>query len=331
MEKVSVIMPAYNAGKTIAKAIRSVESQTYKNFELLIIDDGSNDETALISDSMSREDERVRVIHIENTGVSNARNVALKHCTGKYVAFIDADDQMCSDMLQIMMSAMLEDVDLVCAGYTVISSTGIELFSQKPVNSSLDRKHYDIAIADLQDKKALNPLWNKLFRRDIIENNKITMDPAVKMGEDFLFVIEYLTCMKKKIRCISNTIYKYTLSSQGAQATIKNKNAVRDRIDQLYKLSFLYNREKFSYDSIYAEQLRCIYTSLSETNDITFVLDMVYEDERNQEMLKRFVPENRKMRIFRVLLKSHSNILISCAVVAFKMLKKIEGKSYQWN
>lgn len=331
MEKVSVIMPAYNAEITIGDAIRSVESQTYKNFELIVVDDGSRDETAIIVDNMSMEDERIRVFHIENGGVSNARNVGLKCCTGKYVAFIDADDQMGPNMLQTMLDAMQEDVDLVCTGFMVVSPSGKDLFAQKPFNKRLDKKHYDEAIAELQDKKALNSLWNKLFRTELIKENRLVMDSAVKMGEDFLFVIDYLTCMSEKLRCLPDTVYRYTLSPKGAQATIKNGDAVQERINQLYRLATLYDREKYSLDSIYAEQLRCIYTSLIEAENIRSVLDMVYEDECNEKMLHTYRPKSKKFKLFASLLRSRNKVLISSAVSGFKSFKILKGTSYRWN
>lgn len=331
MEKVSVIMPAFNAEKTIGEAICSVKSQTYKNLELIIIDDGSKDGTAAIADSMSSEDERICVLHIENGGVSNARNIAIKRCTGKYIAFIDADDKMCPNMLQKMVEAMQDDVDLVCTGFMVVSPHGEDLFSQSPTDLSLDREHYDKAIAELQDKKALNSLWNKLFRARLIKENKLAMDPSIKMGEDFLFVIDYLTCMKAKIRCLSDVMYRYTLSPKGAQATIKNKNAVLERINQLYKFEPLYNREKYDFDSIYAEQLRCIYTSLIEAENISHILDVIYDNERNNRMLSIYRPQNKKFKIFVLLLRSHNAVLISGGVWGFKLFKKIKGTTYQWN
>lgn len=331
MEKVSVIMPVYNAEKSIGDALRSVQAQTYKNFELIIVDDGSQDESGYIADIISKEDERIHVLHIDNGGVSNARNSALSRCTGKYIAFIDADDKMYPDMLCHMVKAMQDDVDLVCAGFMVVSTSGKDLFSQKPLDQCLDIKHYDEAIADLQDKEALNSLWNKLFRIEIINANKLKMDPAVKMGEDFLFVIDYLTCMRGKIRCLSDAVYGYTLSPTGAQATFKNKNALQERINQLYRLESLYVREKYNKDSIYAEQLRCIYTSLLETTNINDVLGMVYEDDRNREMLSIFRPQSKKFKFFAALLKSHCTVLISCAVFSYKTLKKLKRKSYRWD
>lgn len=331
MRKVSVIMPAYNAEKTIEEAIRSVSAQSYINIELIIVDDGSQDQTGIIADTLSKADDRIRVFHIKNGGVSNARNFALEKCTGEYVAFIDSDDKMYPEMLSKMVKAMSENVDLVCAGFMVVSQSGMDLFSQQPFDRSLDRDHYDEAIAELQDKKALNSLWNKLFRYSVIKTNKLEMDPAVKMGEDLLFIIDYISCIEKEINCISDIVYKYTLSPNGAQATIKSKNAVRERIDQLYRFEPLYEKNGYKRDSIYAEQLRCIYTSLIESSNISPVLDIMYSDERNEKMLSTYRPQNKKFKLFAGLLRSHKKIFIYAAVTCFKTFKKLKGTSYQWS
>ena len=331
MRKVSVIMPAYNAEKTIEEAIRSVSAQSYINIELIIVDDGSQDQTGIIADTLSKADDRIRVFHIKNGGVSNARNFALEKCTGEYVAFIDSDDKMYPEMLSKMVKAMSENVDLVCAGFMVVSQSGMDLFSQQPFDRSLDRDHYDEAIAELQDKKALNSLWNKLFRYSVIKTNKLEMDPAVKMGEDLLFIIDYISCIEKEINCISDIVYKYTLSPNGAQATIKSKNAVRERIDQLYRFEPLYEKNGYKRDSIYAEQLRCIYTSLIESSNISPVLDIMYSDERNEKMLSTYRPQNKKFKLFADLLRSHKKIFIYAAVTCFKTFKKLKGTSYQWS
>lgn len=330
-KKVSVIMPAYNTEQSIEKAIRSVVAQSYKNIEVIIVDDGSQDKTGIIADALSKEDNRIRVFHIKNGGVSNARNFAIAKCSGEYVAFIDSDDKMYPDMLSKMVKAMSENVDLVCAGFMVVSQFGMDLFSQQPFNRRLDRDHYDEAIAELQDKKALNSLWNKLFRYSIIQMNKLEMDPAVKMGEDLLFIIDYISCIKKDINCISDIVYGYTLSPQGAQATIKSKDAIRKRIDQLYRFEPWYEENGYKKDSMYAEQLRCIYTSLIEASNISYILDIMYSDERNQRMLSIYRPQNKKFKLFAGLLRTHKKILIYAAVTSFKFLKKLKGTYYQWS
>lgn len=331
MEKVSVIMPAYNAEKSIESAIRSVVAQSYKNIELIIVDDGSQDKTGIIADTLSEEDERIRVFHIKNGGVSSARNLAIAKCTGEYVAFIDSDDTMYPEMLSKMVKAMKENVDLVCAGFMAVSQSGMDLFAQQPFDRRVDRDHYDEAIAELQEKKALNSLWNKLFRYSVIKMNKLEMDPSVKMGEDLLFIIDYIRCIEKEINCISDIVYRYTLSPQGAQATIKSKNAVRERIDQLYRFEPLYEENGYNKDSIYAEQLRCIYTSLIESSNISAILDIMYHDERNQKMLSIYKPQNKKFKVFAGLLRSHNKVFIYGAVTCFKLFKKLKGTSYQWD
>ena len=123
---ISIIIPVYNAGKTIDSCIESVLKSTYSDFEILIIDDGSNAETADECDKVALKDQRVKVIHQENGGVSKARNCGIENATGKFITFVDADDTVDSDLLACMMSAMQrEQADVVITGHREFVFLGV--------------------------------------------------------------------------------------------------------------------------------------------------------------------------------------------------------------
>ena len=127
--KISVIIPVYNTEKYLRRCIDSVLAQTYQDFELLLIDDGSKDSSGAICDEYASQDTRVRVFHKENGGVSSARNLGLDHARGEWITFVDADDWMADDMLQQMLdTADAEGADVVLADLAFSFSKGDDIY-----------------------------------------------------------------------------------------------------------------------------------------------------------------------------------------------------------
>lgn len=194
MAAVSIIVPAYNAQNTIGRCIESILNQTYTDFELLVMDDGSRDGTAAIIDGYAARDPRVIAVHKPNSGVSDTRNQALDRAKGKYIQFLDADDWISPDATRLFVRAMEDNpaCDMVIADfYRVIG----EKMSQKgdiEEEKLLTREEY-------ADEMMRNPadfyygvLWNKFFRRSIIEDNRLRMDVKLDWAEDFIFNMEYV-------------------------------------------------------------------------------------------------------------------------------------------
>lgn len=122
---ISVIVPVYNVEQYIHQCVDSILSQTYKNLEIILVDDGSPDNCPAICDGYARNDDRVKIIHQENGGLSAARNSALDLCTGEYIAFVDSDDWIESNAYEEMMSEMQKkDLDVVFCGVNVITADG---------------------------------------------------------------------------------------------------------------------------------------------------------------------------------------------------------------
>lgn len=194
MAAVSIIVPAYNAQKTIGRCIESILNQTYTDFELLVMDDGSKDETPEIIDRYAAKDARVIAVHKPNSGVSDTRNQALDRASGRYIQFLDADDWISPDATRLFVRAMEDNptCDMVIADfYRVVG----EKMSQKgdiEEEKLLTREEY-------ADEMMRNPadfyygvLWNKFFRRSIIEEYKLRMDVQLDWAEDFIFNMEYV-------------------------------------------------------------------------------------------------------------------------------------------
>lgn len=202
---ISVIIPAYNSAKTIRQCVQTVLNQTFKDWELIIIDDGSKDGTFDICKSFV--DSRIRVFHQENGGVSSARNLGLKIAQGDYIAFIDSDDFIEADYLQHLSQGL--GYDIVISGFCYDNTPESSSFRLKLA----DRETVGRELTKLINADQLCYPWGRLFKRSIIETYHIRFDEAMRFAEDNVFNWEYL-CHAESLY-IDATHKDYHKSSDG--------------------------------------------------------------------------------------------------------------------
>ena len=182
-EKISIIMPAYNAEKTIERAIESVQRQTYTNWQLVIVNDGSKDATQTIIEQKCATDDRIESYTINNSGPAEARNYALERTNGKWIAFCDADDWLADNALFSMIDAVRNfSSQLGVCYYTAPSGEQVESLSKTETIKQF-----------LVNSEFGGYLWNKIFLKDIIEKYNIKFEKSIYICEDLLFVIQYLS------------------------------------------------------------------------------------------------------------------------------------------
>ncbi len=210
MSRASIIVPVYNAEKYINKCVDSILAQTYEDFELLLINDGSKDNSGNICDDYANKDKRVRVIHKENGGVSSARNLGLDLANGDYVMFVDSDDWLEIDALKNLY-AKANGCSFVIAGYNVVTlyRTAAHGLEDKKVSKTELVEEY----RKLNGKNLIMTVpWGKLYKRDIIEKYGIRFDTTMKMAEDTKFTIEF--SQRVEDACfISEIIYNYNCTN----------------------------------------------------------------------------------------------------------------------
>ena len=218
---ISIIMPAYNAEKYIARAIDSVINQSYGNWELIIVDDGSTDATPGIADDYATRDERINAIHQANYGVSVARNAGLNIAHGEFIAFLDADDVLTPDSLKIRIN-LIADSDMALAGYVIENESGEEI-SKMPECKSDSWNQYEAIKNTVVDGKLgyQGYPWNKLYKKSLIEEHSIRFEPEIAFNEDRLFAVSYLMHCNKVNLC-SDSVYCYILNGNGAMADFAN-------------------------------------------------------------------------------------------------------------
>lgn len=202
---VSVIIPVYNGADFLENCLRSVIKQTYRDIEIIAIDDGSTDDSYAICERLAQEDQRIRLYRQENAGVSAARNLGIEVARGDYVLFVDADDVMIESGIQSLLQKS-KDVDMVVGSY--ISFRGLNHTPIIWANESLS--HSEILDKMGEIEKKISTPWGKLFRKSVIDENSLRFDEKLPYGEDTIFCISFL----KHADCISiieNPVYMYRL------------------------------------------------------------------------------------------------------------------------
>lgn len=209
---ISIIVPVYNAEKYLHRCIDSILAQTFSDFELLLINDGSKDNSGEICDEYAAKDSRVRVLHKENGGVSSARNRGLDNAKGEWIAFCDSDDWVKDCYLENLYGYTNENLDLIISFPTYIYTDGtikVSEYKEKIVNE----QNFEEIFVEHSMHQNTSP-WSKLFRRVIIERMKIRFCEDMHIGEDLLFLYTYmLTTARIYISSDTNYMYSYDLET----------------------------------------------------------------------------------------------------------------------
>ena len=223
---VSIIIPVYKVEKYLRECVDSVLSQTYKNLEIILVDDGSPDNCPQICDEYANLDTRVKVIHKENGGVSSARNIGLDNATGKYVSFVDSDDFIDKDYMFLMHKNAVETgADMVISGYyEYTGGKAIKHGKVKPcvvdVDAS-DKKFTDfIYSAFIISKNNAGAVWNKLLLRENIIITRFNTD--LKVAEDSIFVMNAMF-ESKRISMMTESLYYYRQNNASVMHSYKGE------------------------------------------------------------------------------------------------------------
>ena len=222
---ITVIVPVYNVEEYIYDCIDSIINQTYRNLEIILVDDGSLDNSGKICDNYAKEDARIKVIHQENMGVSSARNMGLKNANGKWIAFIDPDDWVDNNYFEILISKIYNDeIDCVLCCYNRIVKGTIEKVRFVTEESTYNPREY--LINSLNPQTGFGFCHMKLIRRECIKEMKF--DEELKVGEDALFNIKISKNINKVIYT-EKAIYNYRI----------NQNSVVKKYDKEYVKKYI--------------------------------------------------------------------------------------------
>lgn len=221
--ELSIIVPVYNVEEYLDRCIRSVLRQSFNNFELLLIDDGSEDRSGRICDLYADKDSRVRVLHKENEGVSIARNMGMMMARAEYIAFVDADDELDGQMYQKLMEEMRKpEPDIVFCRFYTFTDAGDKQYcyeenlgkvAQHPaaLELFLVEKKYEKKGNTLIKDNVFGSVCRSIFKSEIIQTYNIRFVPQIRLAEDLLFLMEYCNYCKRGC-VVDEYLYHYYVS-----------------------------------------------------------------------------------------------------------------------
>ena len=259
---VSVIIPAYNIEDYIGRCLDSIISQTYKNLEIIVVDDGSRDHTGEILDNYAKKDRRIKVIHKENGGVSSARNKGIEAAEGDYIGFIDGDDLIESEMYKTLVDLLEEEnADIAHCGYQMVFPDRIDYYhntGKKKIQTTEE------GLKDLLSGEMIEPgLVNKIYKKELIKNCRL--DETVKINEDLLMNYQLFKLSQKSVY-YDITPYSYMIrssSATGANSLITKRedalrvlNQIKDDCINNNLLSIIYKRNIYLLMAICRDDLK---------------------------------------------------------------------------
>ena len=226
---ISIIIPVYNVKTYLDQCISSVVAQNYSNFECMIVDDGSNDGSQDICDKWENKDNRIKVIHQKNSGVSAARNKGIELAKGEYITFIDSDDFIEDSYLFDLVSEIDKESDLIISGYKLYPQKEHLKYSYKKCRIKIDAD-YTTDFIEINKLSLIYGPCGKLYKKDIINKYNIRFNPNLSLGEDLFFNYEYLSHINNLVN-IPNINYNYRIENSESLS----KKVRKDLFDLCYK------------------------------------------------------------------------------------------------
>lgn len=237
MEKISVIIPIYNAEKSFKESMDSVLNQTYKNLEIILVDDGSKDSSGKLCDEYEKMDTRIKVIHKENGGLSSARNAGLDIATGKYIMFIDADDIFEPNSCEVLYKEIeSKDADLVVGNYIHITYDGKKW--DRPLFDQNIYGNFKLSINDFEKSFFVmnSVVWNKIFKREFIEELNLRFIPKA-IAEDAIFS-SYCYVHTNNAYYINDVVYNYRQNQENVSISTNCTKQYFEGLNSSYKKIF---------------------------------------------------------------------------------------------
>lgn len=254
MDKISIIIPVYNSEKYLEQCIKSVLVQTYDNWEVIIIDDGSKDNTAQIYNKFAKENNKIKIIYQKNQGVSAARNKGLEMANGEYITFLDADDWYEKDYLEKMINIIKkENADMVQCNFFYARDEKFEkrkhIKPEYDIRNNMEELQLDILYREYEEKLynksvgAIRGAWGKIFKSSILKD--IRFNEKIDIFEDGIYILNVLQNVKKVV-LIDEYLYYYRITNDSSN--IKYKPDFNQKVliifEEINKFILKYNKDK---------------------------------------------------------------------------------------
>ena len=247
MAEVSMIVPVYQVEKYIAQCIESVLNQTFQDFELILVDDGSKDQSGTICDSYAAKDDRVVVIHTENKGAAAARNTGLDHASGRYIMFLDGDDYLAENMIARLYEVIEHsEYDVVVCDFLNLLPDEKDNFIVQLQEKTVSGREVLECLKNGKNYGVLTIVWNKIYKRKVVENLRF---PAGKYFEDEFFS-DQLYLNSDQIHVISDVLCYHRVLATSTMNTQRTENYL-DLLDALQERIKIYLKYGYSQDETY--------------------------------------------------------------------------------
>ena len=306
---ISVIVPVYNSEQTLNRCIDSILGQTYRNFELLLINDGSKDRSGEICDEYARKDSRVKVLHKENGGVSSARNVGMDNARGEWFSFVDSDDWVEGDILESMYkTALLSGCSLVTCDFIEIKNRGVRYCnsfdwtgeSGVDVNTLCKKELLEVVLS-----LSYGVVWNLLIDRKLIES--LSFDVNLKYGEDNLFLFKLHMRTNKHFH-LRRYLYHYDRTNEKSLTNNKTLDYHINNLTVSCELLSLLSKLDSIPDFMYRRVINCCYELVITPNCYSNIRDALMSLPSNYLRKCSDVSLKRKIVLW-LILKGHTKIL----------------------
>ena len=281
---ISIIIPIYNVEKYMEKCLNSVVNQTYNNIEIILIDDGSKDKSREICDNYAKKDNRIKVVHKENNGVSSARNTGIDMSKGKYITFIDSDDYIDTDYIETLYKLCTRnDADIAICGVKDEDFDGNVVNESNEIKKKLNKK--EMLKELLSEQHFFGVCWAKFYKKDIIGN--IRFNENMKIAEDFEFLYKLLDKVNVAYVDTTKKLYHFLIREGSATKSGFNlewKKQINLCEEIINDVSVYWpDIEEYAIKRYFKAVMPCMITALksnSNYEDIKYLRDKLKEYKR---------------------------------------------------
>ncbi len=310
---ISIIVPVYNVENYIRRCVDSLINQTYKNLEIILVDDGSPDNSGAICDEYAQRDSRVKVIHKENGGVSSARNIGLENARGEYIGFIDSDDYVDAQMYEVLYTSLSDnDADIAMGIYALENSDGEFIPHYVGENPEVFDRAQTIAQM-LKQVKYTCSLWDKLFCAKLIGDTRF--DETISHNEDLLFVYQLMKNSNKAVYTPKPMYYYCNNEQSASRVSFSDKNTTMLKAQTLVLEDIKENVAEI-YDVALTEYVKTAIFNL------TAIAKSGYCNKEYTEKLRKIVKDNLKFFLKSYVAKGYKAYAIIISI-SFNLYKKI--------
>ena len=317
----SIVIPVYNAEHTISRAIKSITSQEFDNLEIIIVNDGSTDQSFKICNELSIDNQMIRLFHRENAGVSTARNYGIEQARGKYITFLDADDYYSENFFKIITSEIEENTQLLLYGYNIVRN-GVPMVSRLPLKENVQfRNKYEFreTAVTLISNEMINAPWNKIYLTSYIKNNKFKFPTDIDIGEDLSFNLLVIKGINF-VKVCNQTLVNYTVKKGEGLVSRFRPNRLEIRISLLEQIKGtldywnILSENQSMLDRLIVRDFMASFIDLykktcklSNKEKLTFIKNVLIREDKK---LKKCSTPDISTYILKVILRTKNSVII---------------------